>query len=83
MYAFHYCLTTAMRNRFFDGRGFAEDQSGLLWSISEKYSKLLIHMVYLDHILHTYVSERGRNPKKIKAAGSADRDFLVIYSGHG
>ena len=34
-YACQHSLTTGMQNHFFDGRGFAEHQSSLLWSFSK------------------------------------------------
>ena len=34
-YACQHSLTTVMQNHLFDGRGFAEHQSNLLWSVSE------------------------------------------------
>ena len=34
-YACQYSLTTGMQNYLFDGRGFAEHQSSLLWSVNK------------------------------------------------
>ena len=43
---------------FFDGRGFAEHQSSLLWSVSQMLITLEPHGIFrsnLDQILHTYL----------------------------
>ena len=49
-----HCLTTVMRNALFDGRGFAEHQSGRLRSVSEFDHYSLNKMVYLDQTFRTY-----------------------------
>ena len=51
-----YCLTTSMHTYLFDGQGFANHQSGWLWSVSENdyISTLESHGIFRSN-LHTYL----------------------------
>ena len=42
-----------------------------------------MHYFLLEHTFIIYTLGNKVRIRKMKATGSADRDFLVIYSGHG
>ena len=54
-YACQHSLATGMRNHLFDGRGFAEHQSSLLWSVSENpHTSLLLWDIWIEFCMLFY-----------------------------